>query len=40
VHALGGYKKVGVLLRPELAEKPLAAAQWLRDCLNQDKPSG
>lgn len=38
VHALGGFKKVGVLLRPELSEKPIAAAQWLRDCLNQDKP--
>jgi hypothetical protein len=38
VHALGGFKKVGVMLRPELGEKPLAAAQWLRDCLNADKP--
>lgn len=38
VHALGGYKKVGVMLRPELSEKPVAAAQWLRDCLNPDKP--
>lgn len=38
VHALGGYKKVGVLLRPELHQKPLGAAQWLRDCLNPDKP--
>lgn len=38
VHALGGYKKVGVMLRPELEQKPNAAAQWLRDCLNPDKP--
>ncbi len=38
VHALGGYKKVGAMLRPELTEKPVAAAQWLRDCLNPDKP--
>lgn len=37
VHALGGYKKVGVMLRPELREKPVAAAQWLRDCLNPDR---
>lgn len=37
VHALGGFKKVGVLLRPELGEKPVAAAQWLRDCLNPDR---
>lgn len=38
VHALGGYKKVGTMLRPELSEKPLAASQWLRDCLNPEKP--
>jgi hypothetical protein len=37
VHKLGGYKKVGALLRPELNHKPEAAAQWLRDCLNPDK---
>jgi hypothetical protein len=37
VHALGGYKKVGVILRPELAERPMAAAQWLRDCLNPER---
>lgn len=37
VHALGGYKKVGVLLRPELETKAEAAAQWLRDCLNPEK---
>lgn len=38
VQALGGYKKVGVMLRPELEEKATAAAQWLRDCLNPEKP--
>lgn len=37
VHSLGGYKKVGVMLRPELEAKAIAAAQWLRDCLNPDK---
>lgn len=37
VQSLGGYKKVGVMLRPEWGEKPASAAQWLRDCLNQDK---
>lgn len=37
VHALGGYKKVGIILRPELATNPASAAQWLRDCLNPDK---
>jgi hypothetical protein len=37
VHALGGHKEVGVMLRPELASKPLAAGQWLRDCLNPEK---
>lgn len=37
VHKLGGFKQVGVLLRPEWKEKPLAAAQWLRDCLNPKK---
>jgi hypothetical protein len=32
VNALGGYKKVGPMLRPEL---PIdQAAGWLRDCLN------
>jgi hypothetical protein len=32
VTALGGYKKVGPILRPEL---PIdQAAGWLRDCLN------
>lgn len=36
-HALGGYKKVGVMLRPELETKAEAASQWLRDCLNPDK---
>lgn len=37
VLALGGYKKVGTLLRPELKDKPESAGQWLRDCLNQEK---
>lgn len=35
VTALGGYKKVGPVLRPELTID--AAAQWLRDCLNTDR---
>lgn len=37
IHALGGFKKVAVVLRPELAEKPESAGQWLRDCLNSEK---
>jgi hypothetical protein len=37
VHKLGGFKKVGTQLRPELNHKPDLAAQWLRDCLNPDK---
>src|SRR5258708_37889344 len=37
VHALGGYKKVGTLLRPEWQARPEAASQWLRDCLNAEK---
>lgn len=37
VHKLGGFKKVGPRLRPELNYKPELAAQWLRDCLNADK---
>lgn len=37
VHALGGFKKVGVRLRPEYEPKPDQAAQWLRDCLNPEK---
>jgi hypothetical protein len=32
VMALGGYKKVGLELRPELPMEQ--AAGWLRDCLN------
>lgn len=32
VVALGGFKKVGPALRPELPQDQ--AAQWLRDCLN------
>lgn len=37
VMALGGWKKVGCLLRPEFERKPDIAAQWVRDCLNPDK---
>jgi hypothetical protein len=37
VHALGGFKDVGVALRPELAGRPQTAAQWLRDCFNPEK---
>lgn len=32
VKALGGFKKVGPVLRPELPQEQ--AANWLRDCLN------
>lgn len=32
ITALGGFKKVGPRLRPELSED--TAAQWLRDCVN------
>lgn len=32
VKALGGYKKVGPMLRPEMTVD--VAAGWLRDCLN------
>jgi hypothetical protein len=35
VKALGGYKKVGPKLRPELGEE--AAGNWLRDCLNPSR---
>lgn len=37
IHAIGGFKKIGVILRPELEGRPQQAAQWLRDCLNADK---
>lgn len=37
VAALGGFKRVGCRLRPELDCKPDLAAQWLRDCLNPEK---
>jgi len=37
IHAIGGFKQVGVALRPELAGRPQTAAQWLRDCLNHEK---
>lgn len=35
VTALGGFKKVGPKMRPELPEEQ--AAQWLRDCLNPSR---
>jgi len=35
VKALGGFKKVGPKLRPEMTGD--GAAQWLRDCLNPDR---
>lgn len=35
VDALGGPKRVGPALRPELKAEP--AAGWLRDCLNPDR---
>lgn len=34
VQALGGAKKVGVLLRPEYEEDPEKASRWLLACLN------
>jgi len=37
VHAVGGFKKIGLALRPELEGRPQQAAQWLRDCLNHEK---
>lgn len=35
VQALGGPKKVGLLLRPELTLD--GASTWLRDCMNPDR---
>lgn len=35
VNGLGGFKKVGPLMRPELTVD--TAAGWLRDCLNPDR---
>ena len=35
IRVLGGAKKVGVLLRPELASDN--AARWLNDCLNDSR---
>lgn len=36
VQALGGYKKVGAAMRPEL---PISkAGEWLADCLNSARP--
>lgn len=37
VRALGGFKKVGVLLWPELEQAPEQAANKIRDCLNPDR---
>lgn len=37
VHAIGGFKQVALVLRPELQGRPQQAAQWLRDCLNHEK---
>lgn len=37
VSALGGAKQVGAALRPDLS--PDAAARWLLDCLNPDRPA-
>lgn len=37
IHAVGGFKKIGLALRPELDGRSQQAAQWLRDCLNQEK---
>ena len=36
VKAMGGFKKVGVLMRPELSADK--AGEWLADCLNPDRP--
>lgn len=35
INALGGYKSVGVELRPE--KSAVDAGKWLADCLNTDK---
>jgi hypothetical protein len=35
INALGGYKSVGVELRPE--KSAVDAGKWLADCLNPDK---
>ena len=37
VQALGGAKKVGVMLRPEYEEDPDKAARWLLACLNHGR---
>jgi hypothetical protein len=37
IHAIGGFKDLGIALRPELGTRPQTAAQWLRDCLNPEK---
>ena len=35
IAGLGGFKKVGPMLRPEVSIE--TAANWLRDCLNHDR---
>lgn len=37
VQALGGAKRVGVMLRPEYEEDPDKAARWLLACLNRSR---
>lgn len=37
VQALGGAKKVGVMLRPEYEEDPDKASRWLLACLNHGR---
>ncbi len=37
VQALGGAKRVGVLLRPEWSEDPEKASRWLLACLNDKR---
>lgn len=34
VHVLGGFKKVGPMMRPTFGD----AAQWLRNCVNAEHP--
>ncbi len=37
IEKLGGMKRVGVDMRPELEERPDTAGRWLSDCLNEEK---
>lgn len=37
IEHMGGFKSVGVWLRPELEERPETAGRWLADCLNDEK---